>query len=303
MDEQKKDETTTASGTPETETATAAVVETETTEVVEAEVVSVPAVETVTETVVTEVSPVAEVVSEAVPTVFNYKMYLGAVLAILAISAGLIFVLEKEGRISTGLFSTVIDKIESSKPAAKVNGTVITKAEYNSSLGQLTQMAGSQGANVTDAAVSASLKQQTLDTLVNGELLRQAAVNAGKTVTPEQIQTRFTEIETGLGGSEQLTAKMAEFGVDAESLRRDIENEFLIQAYFVDNKIGQEFATASEEEILNLYNQAGGVEAGLPPLAEIKDQVIGQIKLDKEQTQINDLLKTLRDAAEVEILI
>ena len=248
-----------------------------------------------------ETGEVAAVATAKKP--FNYKVYAGAVLAILTISLGLLFVLEKEGRISTGLFSSVIEKMESRKPVAKVNGITITKGEYDSSFSQLMQMAGAQGANVSDATLVEALKSQTIDTLVNGEILRQAAVAAGKTVTAEQIDGRYTEIETGLGGAEALNAKMKEFGVDAKSLRRDIENEFLIQAYFVDNKIGADYIEVTEEEITALYEQAKAASADIPPLEEVKEQVAAQIKSDKEQTQINDLLQKLRIEAEVEVLL
>lgn len=296
MDEQKKEETTMASGTGEVETTT--VVETAVSEVV-------PVEETTTAPVVATEATVAgagtAAVAAASPTAFNYKMYIGAVLAILAISAGLIFALEKEGRISTGLFTAIIEKMDANEPVATVNGVEITRAEYKVSLGQLTQMAGSQGANVTDAEIIKTLSDQTIETLVNGELLLQAAVASGKTASAEQIDARFAEIVTGLGGDEAMTAKMAEFGVTKESLLEDIKNEILIQGLFDEKKIGAAHITVTEAEIQALYDQAGGAEAGLPALAEVKDVIVSQIKGDKEQVQIGDLIQELRVAAEIEL--
>jgi SurA N-terminal domain len=307
MDENKTDQTTTptGTGTPEVESVVESVVneikEEATEEITEDTVVS----EVIASTDVAPLSTVSAVTTSVASfaKVFNYKIFFGAILAILVIAVGLIFLLEKEGRISTQYFSSIIEKIDAKKPAASVNGTVITKAEYNSSLGQLMQMASTQGADTNDAAVLSSLKTQTLDTLVNGELLRQAAVAAGKAVTAEQITTRYTEIETGLGGAEAMATKMSEFGVDADSLKHDIENEFLIQAFFDEKKIGQNYVEVTDLEISALYNKAKETMTDLPPLAEVKEQVAGQIKLDKEQAQINELLKTLRESAKVEILI
>lgn len=294
MDEQKKDDTTGAV-VPNTSTEEASSAEaSNTTASTEMEVAK--------EEVAASTEAVKEVVAAA-KRPFNYKVYAGAVLSILVISLGLIFILEKENRISTGIFSTVIEKMDSKKPVAKVNGVVISKADYDSSLSQLVQMAGAQGADVSDPTLIESLKSQTIDTLVNGEILRQAAVEAGKTATKEQIDERYAEIETGLGGAEALATKMNEFGVNVESLRRDIENEFLIQAYFADNKIGGDFIEVTDAEINNLYEQAKATSPNIPALADVKDQVAAQIKLEKEQTQINDLLQKLRIEAEVEILI
>lgn len=233
---------------------------------------------------------------------FNFKVYAIAVAAILVISAGLMFILEKEGRISTGLFSGIISKMEASAPAAKVNGTVISVADFTSSLNQLTDLSVTQGEDVTDAAVIAQLRTQAIETLVNAELLRQAAVEEGITTTPEDIENRFIEIRDGIGGAEVLAERMAEFGVTEASLRKDIENEFLIQALF-DTKIDRDSIEVSETDILVFYTRAGGEEAGLPPLEEVREQIVTQIRFEKEQALINDYLTTLRDAAEVEILI
>jgi hypothetical protein len=95
---------------------------------------------------------------------------------------------------------------------------------------------------------------------------------------------------------------MAEFGVTEESLRKDIENEFLIQGLF-EAKIDSKSITVSEDEIEALYAGAGGAEAGLPPLAEVRDQIVAQIRFDKEQVLINEYLEKIKGDSEVEISI
>lgn len=286
MDEKKQDDTSgiMPEATPET-------VETATTEM---------SVETVPESVES-----VEAVSTETPATagakFNYKAYGAMVFGILLIAAGLLFVLEKEGRTSTGIFSGVISKMEAGKPAATVNGTVISMSDFNSSYDQLLEMSAAQGA-VMDESLTAELRTQAIETLVNAEVLRQAAIEAGMTASAEQIEGRFTEIQDGLGGAEALAARMAEFGVTEESLRRDIENEFLIQGLF-DANIDSANLTASEEEVFFLYNQAGGEEAGLPPMADIRDQIEAQVIFDKEQQLISAFIEELRADAEIEVLI
>ena len=267
-----------------------------------------PAEVVVSKDVVSE-APVA-VTTEAHHTSFNVRAYVGAVIVILLISAGLLFVLEKEGRISTGLFSGIIGKMEASLPAARVNDEVISKKEFDSSLQQLTQMAVSQGGgDVTDPAFTAELKKQAIDTLVNAVLLRQAALAEGMTATEEEIEIRFAEIRDGIGGAELLAARMAEFGVTEVSLRRDIENEFLIQRLF-DAKITTDALEVSEEEIANFYKtqiqtyyQNAGTEAEIPKIEEVRDQIVAQLELEKKQVLINEYLETLRADASIEILI
>lgn len=232
---------------------------------------------------------------------FNLKAYIGGVLAILVIFAGLIFALEKEGRISTGIFTDIISKMEDGKPAVIVNGTTITKGDYQSSFDQLSNMSAAQGADLTNPEVVDAFKTQTIDTLVNAELLRQAAVKEGLVASAESIDTRFNEIRDNLGGADVLAARMAEFGVTEEALRRDIENEFLIQQLF-DLKVFNAIEV-TEEEVKNLYDQAVSQGTELPPLEEIKEAAIVEIRDGKAQPLINDYIQTLRAGASIEILI
>jgi hypothetical protein len=304
MDDKKQEETTPVStDTASNDTSTIkdsveAVVTTITDSVSESATSAVDAAIEVSDSVVDKVFEVGEAARKP----FNIKAYVGAVAVILLISVGLMFVLEKEGRISTGLFSGLISKMEARSPAVRVNDVKISKSEFNSSVKQLTEMAVAQGADASDPAVAAQFKTQAIETLVNAELLRQAAVSEGMTATPEQIETRFNEIRDGIGGAEQLAAKMAEFGVTEVSLRRDIENEFLIQGLF-DVKIATSTIEVSETEIAAFYEKAGGVAAGLPPIAEVREQVDAQVRFEKEQVLINAYLQTLKADAEVEILI
>jgi len=226
------------------------------------------------------------------------KRYLITAVVVVVIGLGLLFFLEREDRISTNFFSF----LGGDESAAVVNGTVIAKSDFESSLNQLMQMAAAQGASTTDPVIIEQYRTQAVDTLINGELLRQAALAAGMTAPADAINSRFTEIETGLGGQEQLVAKMAEFGITEAVLRRDIENEILIQGLF-DSKFPLNTTEVSEEEINALYAELGGEEAGLPPLSEVKEQVAEQIKLDRQQTQISEYIDTLRSEAKIEILI
>jgi len=234
---------------------------------------------------------------------FNLLPYLAVVVSILVVGAGLIFVLEKQDRISTGLFTGVINSMEDSEPVAKVNNATITKKDFDSSFDQLKDIQAAQGVDISDLEVQAQLKTQAIDTLVNAEILRQEAIEQGFTAEAENIDARYNEIKDGLGGAEVLEARMAEFGVTEESLRRDIENEFLIQQLFDANLPATESIEISQEEVQAIYNQAGGVDAGLPPLEEVRDQIEQRVRQDKEQQAIAEYIDTLRNQAEVEVLI
>ncbi len=262
----------------------------------------VPGVNSKSEGTVSETTPTAVTV-ESSPTTetkpnLNLRRYLLAALAVLVLTGGLMFVLEKEGRIATGIFGDMKDM----SPVALVNGVKISREDYDSSMNQLLLMAAEQGADTTDSGVVASFSAQAIDTLVNGELLRQAAIEAGMEATAEAVDKRYGEIEAGLGGKEQLQARMVEFSISDETLRRDISNEILIQGLF-DEKLTSDDTEITNEEIESFYTELGGEEAGLPPLNEVVTELTEQIKINRQQEEVAIYLEELRAMAEIEILI
>ena len=266
-----------------------------------------PVVNNVTEPVAEKETPIEVKVEDSTSRFSDLlknpalKTYGLAFLALVIIVGLLIFGLEKQGRISTDIFSPLTSSIDRT-PVAKVNGAEIIKSDYESSLQQLLQMAASQGASTTDPALLSQYQKQAMDTLVNGELLRQSALAAGLTASSEDIEKRYNEIRDGVGGADLLAERMNEFKITEQSLRRDIENEILIQGLFTSVFVGDK-AEVTEEEVIAFYDGLGGKEAGLPPLAEVKDQVIQQIKLDRQQQEAGKYIEELRAKAKIEILI
>jgi len=219
-------------------------------------------------------------------------------MAVLVLALGLLFVLEREGRVSTGLFGD----ISSGQAAAYVNDQKIKKSDFESSLEQMIEMAAASGVDTTDEATLAEYRTQTLETLINGELLRQEALKQGMSAPEDAINSRYAEIEAGLGGPEVLASRMAEFGVTEAVLRRDIENEILIQGLF-DVILVSDDEPIEEEEVETLYNEIKKTNENVPPLADVYEQVVEQIKLSRQQAEVATLIDRLKAEATVEILI
>ena len=227
--------------------------------------------------------------------------YVVSGLIVLIMALGLIFVLEKQGRINTGLFSGIIADMKAKAPAAKVNGVVIPMSDLDSGVKQLSEMAKMQGMDSTSEEAIAGFRAEAIETLINGELLRQVAIEKGKEATPEAIDARFNEISEGIGGREELDKRMAEFGINEANLRRDIENEILIQGLF-DSEVNKDSIEVTDEEVAALYNEANA-NGDLPPLEEIRDQVVEQIRNDKYQQKVTAYIEDLKSQAEIEVLI
>jgi hypothetical protein len=226
--------------------------------------------------------------------------YVVSGLIILIMVIGLIFLLEKQGRISTGLFTEIIADMKAKAPAAKVNGVVVPMKDFDSGVKQLVEMAKLQGLDSTSDEAVATFKKEAIDSLVNGELLRQVAIEKGKEATTEDVDARLKEISDEIG-EEELNKRMADFGVTKENLRRDIENEILIQSLF-ESEINKETIEVTDDEVLALYNQAN-VNNQLPALEEIRDEVVFRVREDKYNQQIGAYIEDLKNKAEIEILI
>jgi len=240
--------------------------------------------------------------SESVKSSLPIKQYIIAAVVITIIGMALWYGLEKQGRVQTGVFDRISAMVKPEASVAVVNGIKISKTQYEKSREQIIASAGQQGLDMTDEKIKAEIDAQAIDVLINTELLKQVAEEAGVVVTPEQIETRYQEVIASVGGADELTKRMTELGITETSLRSDIEGEILIQSYLAD-AVDTSGVTVAEADITTAYENAGGVDAGLPALADVRDQIEAQLKSAKEQELITNFIKTLKDKATIEVLI
>lgn len=225
--------------------------------------------------------------------------YGAAILAVAVILVGVLYLLEKEGRSSTGIFDSLLEQQDAGVVVAVVNGEEIVNADLATSIGQFSQAATAQGVDTSTPEAQAEIRGQALEVLINTELLRQQANAEGIEVTSEEAAERLAEIEAEIGGAEVLAERMETLGVDTEQLRADIREELLIQR-LLDSVFESSDIEVTEEEIEEVYAQAGGAEADLPPLEEVREQIVTQIETSKEQQIIEEYITELRAEAAIE---
>ncbi|OGG88265.1 hypothetical protein A2592_00110 [Candidatus Kaiserbacteria bacterium RIFOXYD1_FULL_42_15] len=240
--------------------------------------------------------------SESVKSSLPIKQYIIAAVVITIIGMALWYGLEKQGRVQTGVFDRISALVKPEASVAVVNGIKISKTQYEKSREQIIASASQQGLDMTDEKIKAEIDAQAIDVLINTELLKQVAEEAGVVVTPEQIETRYQEVIASVGGADELTKRMTELGITEAGLRSDIEGEILIQSYLAD-AVDTSGVTVEETDITTAYENAGGADAGLPALADVRDQIEAQLKSAKEQELITNFIKTLKDKATIEVLI
>ncbi|MCA9360762.1 SurA N-terminal domain-containing protein [Candidatus Nomurabacteria bacterium] len=231
----------------------------------------------------------------------SVKFYVISIAIVIVIILGVLFQLEKEGRSSTNFFGTYLANQEANRVVAVVNGEDLLNKNLEISIEQFNQMAIAQGVDISSEDTKAKIHKQSLEVLVNTELLKQAAAERGLSISDEQVDTRLEEIKTELGGEEVLNEKMNSLGIGVEKLQEDVKDELLIKV-LLDEVFSENNINVTEEEISDVYNQAGGEEAGLPALEDVTDQIAEQIRTSKEQEVVDTYLAELRATAEIEIV-
>jgi len=185
---------------------------------------------------------------------------------------------------------------------ATVNGKNIYANEFNESITLIEKNVVLQGVDISDETVKGQIRTQALETLINNTLIITAAKNAGIVVTDEAFKETYDALVNEVGGADTLTLRMAEIGLTEKELRENI-NERILADQYIESQTDIENLVVSEEEIQEFITALNAGEGELPPLEEIRPQIVGQILSQKQQQIVLDLLAKLRAEATIEINI
>jgi len=225
--------------------------------------------------------------------------YVVAIVALAAIAAGVVYLMEKDGRLSTGIFVPA-DGISPRATIATINGTEIKGADLSTSINQISTNASLQGIDITDVEVQKNIREQAVEMLINTELLRQEAGKREIVITDEDVTARIDALVIEVGSQELLDERMASLGIDNDTLRKDVRSELLIQR-LLDQVFGDSNITITESEIEAVYENAKETDPKVPALSEIKSQIEASLRSNKEQQILDSLLTDLREGATIEM--
>lgn len=190
---------------------------------------------------------------------------------------------------------------------ATVNGTEITKDDFVQTYqSQYQQMAMQQQAG-GQAPDEEQLKTQVAEQLVNNELLRQGAEDAGIKATDKDIDTTLDEIakQNGLGSGDEVVSALEQQGISAEQVRQDAASQFAITTYIEQEA---DIAEPSDEELKAQYDAlveqqsaAGGSAEEVPSFEEMKDQLAQQATMQQQNEAATEIAGKLRESGDVTI--
>jgi hypothetical protein len=256
--------------------------------------------ESTTEAASGETEPVSAAMSSSNKSRFSPAQIIVGVVVLIVFLGGLLYLLEERGVINTGVLAEIEKTQLEQTVIATVNGEEISAYELEVSIEQQAAAAEAQGIDTSDPAIIESIRSQSVDLLINTELLKGEAFERGLSVSDAEAMERYDALVAEVGGEEVLQDRMMMFGVTEEILQRDIRDELLIQQ-LVDQVFENNEVVVTDEEATALYEEAGGEEAGLPPFSQVEPQIRDQIIATKEQELINELIEELRAEATIEI--
>lgn len=228
----------------------------------------------------------------------SMKSYLLAVLALGIIGGLLLYGLERQGRIDTGIFSFV----EKYQTVASVNGVKISRDRYEQNLTQLTQSATAQGVDINDPEVQAEISTQAIDVLINGELLLQEADRLNIVAEDEEVDARYNDLVEQLGGEDELLARLSEVGVNRATLMDDIRDEIRVEK-LLEVAINRDDIVVSDEEVREVYDEAAAMMPEVPSFEEARPTIEMQLSFTKEQELLREYVEGLRENADVRVKI
>lgn len=185
---------------------------------------------------------------------------------------------------------------------ARVNGHEIKRAEYDRTYAQLVAAYTTQGVDVSAEESTKMIKEQTINSLINRQLLAAAAAEKNYTTTEATIEDEYQKVVAQAGGEETFRAALEAAGLDEAAVREDIRNGILIQQY-LNETISIDQVTVTDAEVKTYYDQAKGTNTQLPPLEEVAAVIKEQLLAQKKDLQINTELEKMRAEANIEILI
>lgn len=135
---------------------------------------------------------------------------------------------------------------------AKVNGSEISKTTIDKQIAQMKKASPATFESTQSATVEAQFRGQILESLIQLELIKQAAKDLGIKVSDKQIDDYVASLEKQYGGKKALETAMKQSGFDLAMLRDQISNNLLAEA--VSKKVTDGDIKVTDGDIKKYYD-------------------------------------------------
>lgn len=190
---------------------------------------------------------------------------------------------------------------------AEVNGEDVTKDEFVPIYEASFQQAAAQSQMSGQAPDEDALKKQTVDDLVDTELLSQEAESRGIEVSDDDVDAELETLATqnGMGSGEELLKAVAAQGVTEDQARAQVETQVMVEQLVADEDGPID---PTEKQLRAIYDrakqqqaQAGDQAQEIPPFAQVHDQLEQQARSQQIGKVAGTLVEKLRKDADITV--
>ncbi|MBM7599787.1 ABC-type glycerol-3-phosphate transport system substrate-binding protein [Virgibacillus halotolerans] len=187
------------------------------------------------------------------------------------------------------------EKVDEKDPVVSVNGDEVKGDKYNSIYTQIKTSMQQYGQDVSDLD---GLKDQTLDILVEQQLIKQDAADKGLEASDKEIESEYKSLKEENG--EQLTAVLEQFDLSEDDFKKQLADDIITNKY-MDKELEVKVTDDEVKEYYDQLKEQGGDEVG--ELDEMKDMIKDQLKQQKGQEELQAKVDKLKKDAKVDKLI
>lgn len=208
------------------------------------------------------------------------------------------------------------EKVDPKETVAIVNGKEIKGEEYNMMLEQTQMMMMQFGQAGGDAD---KMKDQTLNALIDQEVLSQEVADKGYKASEDEVNKYLEEIKAGYESEEKFKEALEGTPLTMETLKAQLAEELALEKY-MEKELGESKVT--DDQVKDYYNQAKeqseaqqkqapegeekakegeeAPESKFPELAEVEDQIRGQLEKEEKQKQLQTIVEDLKKNSDIE---
>lgn len=186
------------------------------------------------------------------------------------------------------------ERVDPDVPVATVNGDEIRGDRYNPVYTQVKMQLAQFGQDVSDTD---SLKEQTLNVLVEQQLIRQDAEAIGIEITEDEVEEEFDTLKEQ--NEEQLDIVMEEFDLTEEEFKMQLSDDLITTAY-IESELDTE---VTNEEVEDFYEELREENDEIGALTELEASIRTQLENQKTSEQLPEKVEELRENADIEHLI
>ncbi|MFO7952558.1 MAG: SurA N-terminal domain-containing protein [Bacillota bacterium] len=198
---------------------------------------------------------------------------------------------------------------------ATINGEEVTRGELNMAIEQQVAQYEMQGIDMESEEMKEmkeELKEQVFENnFVIPILLEQKATEAGIEISDEEIEARYMEYATQLGGEEALEDQIEQMGLSKEEVEEEIALELTVRNYLdqylenyleenPDERIDEEKVEIDDEEVEEFYQQIIDAYEEINAMLEEEDPEMPTEQAEMQLSQIEQQYGHILEAEDLE---